>query len=153
MSEVIKFSHTARDGVAMFWILFIVFFPGGIMLGPPFMSVRIFTYSFVAFIVVGLGLTCKITVSATRVRFARRFFGIPYYVISGSEITSVTYDSDWDEEETASGVVVEIDGKKEIHIGSGKRKTALYTGLYVNSALYRRMESNQEFKPTPNGAA
>lgn len=152
MSEPTIFSHTARDGVAIFWILLIVFFPGGFMLGPPFMSMKFFVISLMAYLVVGLGLSCKITVGPTRVRFARRVFGIPYYVVTGSEITSVSYDSDWDEEETASGVVVEIDGK-EIHIGAGKRKTELYKGLFQNSAYYRQMQSNQEFKPTPDGAA
>jgi hypothetical protein len=134
----------------MFWILLIVFFPGGVMLGPPFMSVNFFVFSFTAYVVVGLGLDCKITVGPTHVRFARRIYWLPYYVVNGTEITSVSYDSDWDEERTASGVVVEINGK-EIHIGAGKRKTELYNGLFKNSAVYRVAQSPQELKPTSDG--
>ncbi|MRW89029.1 hypothetical protein GJ699_03435 [Duganella sp. FT80W] len=81
----------------MFWILLIVFFPGGFMLGPPFLSMKFFIIALIAYFVVGLGLSCKIIVGTTQVRFVRRIFGVPYYVVTGREITSVTYDSDWDE--------------------------------------------------------
>lgn len=151
MSETNPFTHTARDGVAMFWILLIVFFPGGVMLGPPFVSMKIFVFSVLAFVVAGFGLDCKITVWPDRVRFVRRFYRIPYYIVTGSEITSVSYDSDWDEEETASGVVVEIDGK-EIHIGAGKRKVELYLALFRRSVVYRNMQADQGLKPMLDGA-
>lgn len=137
------FSHTARDGVAMFYILFIVFFPGGVMLGPPFISVDAFIFATVGFIVVALGLDCKIVVGPTEVRFMRRIFWIPYYVVRGKEITSVVYDSDWDDEETASGVVVTLAGK-EVHIGAGKRKNELYMNLYRCSAEHRVFHSDRE---------
>jgi hypothetical protein len=152
MSEKTLFTHTARDSVAMFWLVFIIFFPGGTVLGPPFMSLRVFLISLGAYLIVCSGLSCKITVGPSHVRFTRRLFWVPYWVVSGSEITSVSYDSDWDEEETASGVVVGIDGK-EVHIGAGKRKVELYTGLFLHSAVYRAMQSNLQFKATPDGAA
>jgi hypothetical protein len=82
----------------------------------------------------------------------RRLYRIPFYVRSGDVINSVAYDSDWDDEETASGVVVEIDGK-EVHIGAGKRKTELYLGLFRHSEAYRKLQSNPSFRPTPDGAA
>jgi len=149
--DTILFSFTARDGGAMFWIFFMVFIPGGATLGPPFMSIDTFLICAAIFAVVAFGLDCKITVTSDGVRFVRRLYGIPFYVRNGDVITSVAYDSDWDDEETASGVVVEIDGK-EVHIGAGKRKAELYSGLFRYSEVYRNMQSNQAFKPTPDGA-
>jgi len=134
------FSFTARDGVAMFWIFFIVFIPSGATLGPPFMSVDAFMICAAVYAVLAFGLDCKITVTSDGVRFARRLYRIPFYVRNGQAITAVSYDSDWDDEESASGVVVEIDGK-EVHIGAGKRKTELYSGLFRNLEPYRRMQS------------
>jgi len=145
------FSFKARDGVAMFWILFIVFIPGGATFGPPFMSVEAFLICTTVYAALAFGLDCKITVTPEEVQFVRRLYWIPFYVRSGRMITSVSYDSDWDEEESASGVVVEIDGR-EIHIGAGKRKTELYVGLFRNSETYRRMQSGHEFKQSPDGA-
>jgi len=150
-SDVTLFSFKARDGVAMFWIFFIVFIPGGTTLGPPFMSVDAFLICAAVYAVLACGLDCKITVTADGVRFVRRLYWIPFYVRSGRAITSVSYDGDWDEDESASGVVVEIDGK-EIHIGAGKRKTELYLGLFRNSEAYRKMQPDQGFKRTPDGA-
>lgn len=128
MDDSQEFHYQARDGVAIFMIVIWVFFPGGCMLGFPFMSKEIFTYSVLAFLVVILGLDCKISVVPGQVRFVRRLFKIPYYIRRGTAITDVCFDSDWDEEATASGVVAEIDGK-ETHIWAGKRKGILYSGL------------------------
>ncbi|WP_161076140.1 hypothetical protein [Duganella sp. CY15W] len=150
-SDATLFSFKARDGVAMFWIFFIVFIPGGATLGPPFMSVDAFLICTAAYAVLAYGLDCKITVTSDRVRFVRRLYWIPFYARSGRVITSISYDSDWDDEESASGVVVEIDGR-ETHIGAGKRKAELYMGLFRNSETYRSMQAEQGFKPTPDGA-
>jgi hypothetical protein len=146
------FSFKVRDGVAMFWIFFVVFIPGGVTLGPPFMNINTFFICAAIYAVLAFGLDCKITVTSNGVHFVRRLYRIPFYVRSGDVINSVAYDSDWDEEETASGVVIEIDGK-EVHIGARKRKTELYLGLFRHSEAYRKMQSNQWFKPTPDGAA
>jgi hypothetical protein len=140
-----------RDGVAIFWIFFIVFTLGGVTLGPAFMSVNAFLICAAAYAVLAFGLDCKITVAPGRVRFSRRLYWTPYYARSGRVISSVSYDSDWDDEHPASGVVVEIDGR-EIHIGAGKRKTELYMGLFRSSETYRRMQSEQIFEPAPHGA-
>ena len=150
-SDVTLFSFKARDGVAMFWIFFLVFIPGGATLGPPFMNVDAFLICSTVYVVLAFGLDCKITVTSDGVRFVRRLYWMPFYARSGRAITSVSYDSDWDEEESASGVVVEIDGR-EIHIGVGKRKTELYLGLFRNSDAYRRMQPDQGLKPAPDGA-
>ena len=147
--DVPLFSFKARDGVAMFWIFFIGFVPGGVTLGPPFMSLDAFLIWSAVYAALALGLDCTINVSPHRVRFMRRIYWIPYYVRSGRMITSVFYDSDWDEEDTASGVVVEIDGR-EVHIGAGKRKSELYLGLFRNSEMNRRMQADQPFKSTPD---
>jgi hypothetical protein len=146
------FSFKARDGVAMFWIFFIVFIPGGVALGPPFMSLSSFLIGAVGYAVLAFGLDCKITIRSDSVCFVRRLYRIPFYVRRGRLITSVSYDSDWDDEDSASGVVVGIDGK-EIHIGAGKRKAELYTGLFRNSEIYRSMQSNQTGKLEPDDAA
>lgn len=146
------FSFKAKDGVAMFWIFFIVFIPGGVALGPPFMRLNSFLICAVGYAVFAFGLDCKITVRSGSVCFVRRLYRIPFYVRRGRLITSVSYDSDWDDEDSASGVVVGIDGK-EIHIGAGKRKSELYAGLFKNSEIYRSMQSNQTGKFEPDDAA
>lgn len=101
------------------------------------MSWRIFGVVTAVFCIIAAGLRCRIRVSPDSVEFIRSLYFIPYYICRGRVITGVTYDGDWDDEDQSSGVVVTIDSK-EVHIGSHKRKTELYLGLYRVSAGFCR---------------
>lgn len=123
-----RFAFRNWDGGAAFWLGLIVFFNGGLGLGLPFMSWHVLAVTSVIYLLLVPWLDCTILVVPGRVRLARRLCRIPYYWYTGAKITDVCYDSDWDEESTATGVVVSIDCK-EFHIVAPRRKTALHASL------------------------
>ncbi|AVR97307.1 hypothetical protein [Pseudoduganella armeniaca] len=94
------------------------------------MSLRALTISSVIYLLLIPWLDCKITVAPGRVRIARRLCRVPYYWYTGQSITDVCYDSDWDDEDTATGVVVSIDSK-QFHIVAPRQKTAFYRRLLL----------------------
>lgn len=117
------------------------------------MSVQAFIVGTVCFIVIALGMTCKITVTSESVHIVRRCYFLPYVFYSGREIESVRYDGDWGDEEVSSGVVVTIN-KKEVHIGARKRMNELHTSLFRLSNEFRLMESRfKESNLTSDGDA
>jgi len=88
------YEYSGRDDVAIFFSFFFIFIPGGLVPGLPFMSIQAFLVGVGLFVVLALGMRCKIIVRPDSAEFVRTCYFIPYSGHLGQEITTVRFDGD-----------------------------------------------------------
>ena len=150
MNQPLLFRYESRDALAQFLIWFAPFLGGGVILAVFFDygGVRGAVGAMFVATLIALGLRSSIRVALDEVRIVRKWFFLPYWSYTASEIQDVWYGGDWGDSAGAMGVVVKL-GNKEVHIGTSKNMHELHNALFRLSARHRDMNAGAASQSKP----